>query len=246
LDGNDHGGGLVVSGGRLVLGGETLEAYEVRREVGAGANGVAFLVRHEYLDRLEVLKVWTTLRAGDLRDKLTQGMAEARKASKSHSPFTVEMYHAETRGGLFYATMEYVHGSSLKDALRRPISLGRRWWLARLYVNAIAATTNDQMFHGDAHPGNVVVYDKEIGGNDAALSLKLIDFGTSKFSGAEVSRDRHWRVVRQTVKTILSQFGGYAGAAARPFPGEEHLVIAYFDDILDALRLEAGDQVPRF
>jgi serine/threonine protein kinase len=111
---------IELENGLLKIAGTAFDHYTVVREIGRGANGVVFEVVNRLLNRREALKVWLTLRVGDTRDKIEQGIQEARKASIAAPAHAVTVYHANILAGFFYATMEYVDGLTLKTLLHAP------------------------------------------------------------------------------------------------------------------------------
>jgi serine/threonine protein kinase len=184
--------------------GRLLDNYLVVRELGRGANGVVFLVRNELLDRTEALKIWSQLRTRDKRDKIAQGIAEARKTHNAYGEVVPAIYHAEIVAGVFFVTMEFVEGILLKNLLLLPLTDVQRYQLAWAYLRAIMATTRNGTFHGDAHSANVMVQMDTL---DAPGGVTLLDFGTSIFFGQERAEARHWQVVHETIISILGETG---------------------------------------
>jgi tRNA A-37 threonylcarbamoyl transferase component Bud32 len=246
---------ISVKEGVLVIGGERLARFSVERQFASGANGVAFAGRHALLGEARVLKIWLANRSNDDRDKLKQGVEEARAIAIANPEWAAMIHDADITQGYFWAAMEHVPGETLKDYLRVPRSRRDLWWLARLYANGIGATTTAGAFHGDPHWGNVIVYDYMVEAGEPATRLKFIDFGTSKV-GAGITRKRHWRIATETFGRILKGFPSFKAVAGdidalqqklRPGgqdPGEPEyealMRIARFDDILDGLKQEAG------
>lgn len=214
---------FAVDNGTLLLRGTPIEHYTIIREIGRGANGVVFEAINRLLDRREALKVWLALRPGDTRNKIEQGMQEARKASTAAPAHAAAIYGANIAGGLFYATMEYVDGVTLKSALNRlPRSRDEEGWprydeegwprfnYARDYIDALRATSAGGLLHGDPHWNNVIMVR---GDNDLSMeayaTAKLVDFGTSHFTAAEHFEARHWRVVEEQLDRILGCLPNY-------------------------------------
>lgn len=232
--------------GILSLCGEQQKRFLLEKEIGRGANGIVFRAMRTALMQPCALKLWVSLRSNDSRDKVQQGIAEARKIAAAHPDWVPTIYDADTIGDVFFTSMEYIPGLSLKQHLNAGANLRDRWMLARLYINAIEKTTTEASAHGDAHWGNVVVYDDHVDPHEPKRRLKLIDFGTSLFTGQHASRARHWKVVDETFRRILADFGElpYAlkaqGAAfGEPANRPEHLKIPYYDDVLNQLKVEA-------
>lgn len=248
--------GIAVEDGVLIINGKPIDRYRLLKEIGRGANGVVFEARNVALDTPCALKIWLALRAGDNRDKLQQGMAEARKMAAAHADWVAQIYDAEVISGVIFATMELIDGESLKKHLKRPLNKERLWWLARLYLNGIEKTTTETEAHGDPHPGNVLVYEYQKDKYEGGTKVKLIDFGTSLFYGPQNWRDRHWRVVEETVDRIFASFGSYREVKrnnedrflriSREVQSSswdyELFKIAYWNDVLNDLKLEAFGQ----
>lgn len=234
---------VIVSNGVLILGGVRLDRFRVSGILGKGANGVVFDAHHEMLNQPRALKVWLKLRVGDSRDKFVQGIAEAQKLAAADSKWVALVYDADRVGGVFYSAMEKVPGITLRKSIAASTTKIDRWWLARLYMNCIAHTTSESDAHGDPHAGNAMVYDHAEGKYDGGTRIKLLDFGTSHFAGPVFSRSRHWKIVYDTFCEIIEPFDSrqWALNQGMPYDGrEDFLKAAYFDDVLDGLKIEAG------
>ncbi len=191
-----------VKGDRLFVKGQLFENYKVIEEIGSGVNGVVYRATNELLQREEAIKVWRSLKPGDTRDKLEQGLREAQKLASAHADHAVAIYAARQIGGVFVATMEYIQGRTLEWHRLNSESFVR-CQLARLYLEAIIQTSTSSSRHGDAHEKNVLVYDVSTE-YKKALKLKLCDFGTSLYSGKEASEQRHWRIVQETILRLTA------------------------------------------
>jgi len=208
--------------GGIYVGDERLDfkSHHVVRMLGQGANGAVFLAQNETLQRTEAIKVWARLRSKDKRDKLKQGLEEARKAAAVAGEFFAQIYS----GGIieekhFYVVMEYVDGQTLDTVLNSPAYQKRlnfhwRMKLAESYMKAIELTTEAGVMHGDAHTKNVLLSISEPNDNDEPwlrdvksrtlwFSMKLVDFGTSYNRAPEKFERRHWETVTETVRRIL-------------------------------------------
>ncbi|KAA0075885.1 protein kinase [Tardiphaga sp. P9-11] len=233
---------VFVENGTLHLGKQTVDRFVIRGILGKGANGVVFDAHHLVLNQPRAIKVWLKLGGTDTRDKVTQGIAEAQKLAASDPRHVVMIYDAETAGQYLYSSMEKITGRTLAETLKDSDDLHTRWMLARGYIHAIQSTTTSSLYHGDAHPGNVMVYDED-GDYGTMMRMKLLDFGTSLFSGKENSRARHWRIVYETFVRIIAPFNSkdWALEQSIPYEGrEDALRCAYFDDVIDGLGMELG------
>ncbi|WP_441231907.1 protein kinase domain-containing protein [Tardiphaga sp. 215_C5_N2_1] len=194
---------VYVEDGLLHLGGKPIDKFEILGTLGDGsnANGVVFNALHRHLKQPRAVKVWMKLRKADRRDKVAQGIAEARKLAASDPDWVVVIHDIEQVGGFLYSSMEKVNGHTLSEALKMrrysPLHLAGEYW------RAISATTTDTLYHGDAHTGNVMVFAEP---THAFKMIKLLDFGTSIFAGRENSLRRHARVVRETFGMIVASY----------------------------------------
>lgn len=232
-----------VLNGTLVIKGQSIERFGIERVLGDGANGIVFGGIQKYIEQPRAIKVWLKLRDGDKRDKVAQGIQEAKKIAASNLEWVAQVYDAEVINGMFYTSMELIPGTSLRKHLTTKLTIRDRWWLARLYINGIDRTTTETIAHGDAHPGNVMVYEHVESKYERGTRLKFIDFGTSLYSSAEASRERHWRVVDETFRNILRPFSDLADAIRDHGPmaeREDYLKVPFYDDVLDQLKIEAG------
>jgi len=220
---------------RLIIGGEPLPDYILEGEIGSGANGTVYRVRNEHIGRTEALKVWQTNRPQDQRDKVAQGIAEARKLSEARSGWVVPLYAVRLFGGHCIATMEYVDGANLHDWLARGQNLIRRHAVGQSYVRMMWDLRLSRIYHGDPHWKNVMVSEP--------VTIRLLDFGTSLFSRGNDLRSRHWKVVEETFERIVGGFPSYntvSQSLRKAFPEfrSEESLLAYMDDVLDGIRLD--------
>lgn len=188
---------IKVENNKLIIGNDEFCNYEIKKEIGKGANGIVYLVRNLTLERDEALKVWTQRKEVDTRDKLEQGLYEVQKLARVNGNNAVQIFSAQKFNGHMVATMEYFKGQTLKDFI-----IGKNTKqicnILRHYLDAIEQTSKLDTFHGDAHENNVLIREAIID-YENTIELKLCDFGTSVFSGKVKSFERHWRVVRETM-----------------------------------------------
>jgi serine/threonine protein kinase len=192
----------------------------VREEIGRGASGVVLLGRNQVLDRDVAVKLYLRPRSGDGRDKYQQGIAEVRKASEAAFPFTVQIYDAGVVNGCIYVAMEFFDGRPLRDWLS--IFFPELAWRYALALKVDALSTkllNHGLIHGDLHAGNILVhrgfmapprYARRNRAHNVLIrmlnediELRIIDFGTSLFSGRDFSIARHFTVYEKLIDTLL-------------------------------------------
>jgi serine/threonine protein kinase len=234
---------VLVEDGTIYLNRKPIERFEISGILGKGVNGVVFDAHHRVLNQPRAVKVWMKLGGVDKRNKVTQGIAEAQKIAASDPKWVVMVYDAEVAGDFLYSSMEKIIGKTLGEELRESADLFNRWCLAGQYVDAIKNTTTETLYHGDAHTGNVMVY-RDGDEYGTYTKMKLLDFGTSIYSGKEASKARHWRIVYETFLRIIEPFKSKDWALVQSIPynnREDNLLRwAYFRDVLDGLKIEAG------
>jgi len=177
-------------------------------KIGTGANSIVFKARHQYLENFVAVKIWVRIKANDRRDKFRQGVEEAKKAFKIKDSHVVRLYDAGKVGDFFYATMEYYPWITVKEWLKvcSP-KLAARWNLSKHLCKSVISITNPESFHGDLHPGNILVNAIQTKSpmffSERTPDFVIIDFGTSIFSSKENSIERHWRVFENTLDRLL-------------------------------------------
>ena len=89
------------------------ERFVLQKVLGQGGMGIVYLARHTVLDRVFAIKLLRRELLGDAT-VLRRFQREARTASRVLHPNIVHTYDfGQTRDGLAYLVMEYVHGISL-------------------------------------------------------------------------------------------------------------------------------------
>lgn len=209
---------FVTSGGGIGLGQKRLvfPNTKIRKQIGKGVNGYVFLGEQEFLGREVAVKIWLKLKVKDRRNKFAQGILEARKAVEADSSsFVARVYDAGEINDIFYATMEYASGVTLTDWLKSPdVKFIHRCYAAVSIVWESCKLAQDGLLHGDLHTDNVMIEcpitsgasELIVGAMSKEPSYKIIDFGTSHFSGPVFSEKRHWRVKEETVDRLVHPF----------------------------------------
>jgi hypothetical protein len=68
-------------------------------------------------------------------------------------------------------------------------------------LQLIEETSKPELYHGDPHGGTVLI--------DDYGQLALCDYGTSYYSTGEDSWRRHWRIVDEVMRSLLSHFATF-------------------------------------
>ena len=159
--------------------GDRLHGYVVERLLGKGGLGAVYLVRHEILDTPFALKVLDPKMAEKKPEYVKRFVREAKLASKIRHPNLVAVHDAgfDEAHGVYYLVMDYVQGSTLRQA----IALGgvmEDKEAVRIIVQVASALNAAQRFgmvHRDIKPENIMLMQDG--------TVKLIDLGVAKVAG---------------------------------------------------------------
>jgi serine/threonine protein kinase len=213
-----------LDGNRLLFRGVPFPGYTIEAQIGQGANGKVFRATN-LLGRTEAIKVWLKLNPADNRDKIEQGTFEARKAMQASPEHAVTIHHANIFENIFFVSMEFIDGETLKNAIANlpaeiPEANFRRLALAEAYISAIRATSVDGLLHGDAHDKNVLLVPRYADGASGKQTAKLVDFGTSrlKTKRSEDYESSHWNIVNKLMHRLLRPLPRYKEIASFLLP----------------------------
>jgi serine/threonine protein kinase len=192
---------VILKDGSAVIDGKPfpLASHELTKIIGSGANGVVFKANNRLLQRVEAVKLWLP-GDSDGRDKVKQGMLETQKQAAEIHPQVVKILYADVIDGTFYSTMDYFEGGSLKNWIVDADST-LKWGAAAAYLRLIEETSKPELYHGDPHAGNVLI--------DEYGNLALCDYGTSYYNITQGSWERHWKIVDQVMRKLLSHFATF-------------------------------------
>lgn len=158
------------------------ERYEVLQLLGEGGMGCVYRVRHRVLGRLFALKALRPELAYDfaLAERFVQ---EARAAAAITHPNVVSITDfGILEQGQPYFVMELLGGRTLGSLLREYGALVPEFVvpIARAVASALSAAHHVGVIHRDLKPDNIIL----LGDATVPASLKVLDFGLAKLSGA--------------------------------------------------------------
>src|SRR5262249_16807841 len=103
--------------------------------------------------------------------------------STLNHPNICTLHDVGTQDGLPYLVMKYIEGETLsKRLMRGPLPLDQMWSIAIQIGEALDQAHRHGIVHRDLKPGNVMV-----AGAKEGTTVKLLDFGLAKISGASRS-----------------------------------------------------------
>jgi hypothetical protein len=137
--------------------------------------GTLYLAHDPVLDRAIALKL--LLGDIDLPGARERFVREARAAAALSNPNIVTIYDYGDYESQPYIVMEYIHGETLADLIRRrpamPIAIKLRW--AEELCTAVGYAHARGIIHRDIKPANLMI--------DSYGQLKVLDFGIARMRG---------------------------------------------------------------
>lgn len=161
--------------------GKTLGRYRVVARLGRGGMAEVYKAYQPGLDRYVAIKVLHS-HLGEDKDFIGRFEREALAIGKLRHPNIVQALDFDRVGDLYFMTMEYINGPSLKDELRvrreanKPFTLPE---IARIFTalcSAINYAHARGMVHRDIKPANVMINEEG--------QIVLTDFGIARIAGA--------------------------------------------------------------
>lgn len=167
-------------------------------QLPSGSNAIVFKAIQTLLDRIVIIKIWYKLKPDDNRNKLRQGIEEAKKLSRLNHINICKIYYAATIKGLPYAIFEQVEGQTLESFLKTKPPFEKRVKIWRKIAEALSYSYKLSIHHGDLHSKNIMVQADE--------DIKIIDFGTSYFSGRPFSLKRETKKLQELVQLLFPEY----------------------------------------
>jgi serine/threonine-protein kinase len=158
-----------------VLGGK----YRILRKIGSGGIGAVYAAEHIALGSQVAIKVLRGAAAADAAE-IARLRREAQVQVSIEHPNVVRVFDLDQMpDGSIYVVMELLRGYSLAERLRErgPVAPGEGIPVFRQVCHALDAAHRLGVVHRDLKPGNIFICEDR--------SVKVLDFGMSKLSGAE-------------------------------------------------------------
>lgn len=249
-----------------------VDGLVVRRRIGSGGSGTAYLVHNTRIGRDECMKVLepsSTSEGPFLWD-------EARKASASGISGVVTVYSAGSIGNSSWFSMEYAPHGDLRGVGHRLLSdeathAERLSLILSLLLDAAEAldslhSLSPPMVHGDIKPGNILVFS----GPNGRPQAKLADFGLAtaeesiadsspgtapvsgtlaylapeRFSGARPSPMSDRYAFACTAFELLTGHRAFSPDTSRSDTGSTNAIDAYRTAHARSIRMKPSDYAP--
>ncbi|MEV8637458.1 serine/threonine-protein kinase [Streptosporangium sp. NPDC051023] len=150
---------------------EGIADYEFVRPLGAGNHGEFYLARRPRRLPVEAELVAVKVVGGTGTDAFRRATRELKAFAAVRSPYLVTLYDAGQQGGVFYYSMEYLPGGSLRLPAEPP-SRERILRSIACVAHAAQALHEEGIVHRDIRPGNVLL--TETGGKLSDLGLSQV------------------------------------------------------------------------
>ncbi len=152
--------------------------FRVERLLGRGGYGEVYLAHQLSMQRAVALKtLHTTLTTPTTLERFQN---EARWACQLNHPNTVTYYDFgfDPEANLAYLVMEYLHGETLAERLKRlgPLSLDELTVILEQICGSLAEAHSVGIIHRDVKPENIMLIERA----GRANYVKVIDFGIAK------------------------------------------------------------------
>jgi len=164
------------------------ERFEILERIGEGGTGVVYKAKQLSVDRVIAIKVLGAHVSTD-PSWVKRFHNEARAASRLDHPNTVRLIDfGQTKEGLLFIAMEFLHGRSLRQEIdqRQRLPPNRVLRIVSQMCASLGEAHNQGIIHRDIKPDNVYLAEMKGSGD----FVKVLDFSVAKLDApdAQVTR----------------------------------------------------------
>jgi diguanylate cyclase (GGDEF)-like protein len=158
--------------------------YDVVEQIGAGAMGVVYKVRHRIVKRKRdlALKIINPAYAKNAvyRERFQR---EIRAVGELDHPNIINVLDAGEHEGNPFFVMEYLNGQSLETWIdeKRPLDLAQKLRIAAAVCRGLGYAHQQGIVHRDLKPQNIIVVSPD-------LTPKILDFGVAHIAGHTITQ----------------------------------------------------------
>ena len=148
----------------------TLGRFELRQQLGQGAQSTVWLAYDPRMEREVAIKVLRPAAGAD-EQAIKQWLQEARSVGRVKHPSIVPVYEADIQDQYTYLVFEYVAGDTLAALISRKGALPARDAVAILMdvLDALSVAHAEGVIHRDIKPSNILL--------DSTGRARIMDFG---------------------------------------------------------------------
>ncbi|MGA7380106.1 MAG: serine/threonine-protein kinase [Terriglobales bacterium] len=146
--------------------------FVIRSKLGAGGMGEVYYAEDPQLKRPVALKRVSNKLGNDPEARQHILLREAQRACALKSEHIASVYDVVEDLGELFLVMEYVEGETLRQRMRRPMTLEQFFEIATQCAEALIAAHEHGIVHCDIKPENIML--------TPAGQVKILDFGVAK------------------------------------------------------------------
>ncbi|HSP07174.1 MAG TPA: protein kinase, partial [Acidobacteriota bacterium] len=154
------------------------DRYQVLKELGRGGMGVVFQAHDKQLNEQVAIKILSPLLSQDPEalERLKREVSSARRVTHGN---VIRIHDISEANGLYFVSMEYFPGTSLKEFIRRngPLPMFQGYQILAQICDGLDAAHQQGVVHRDLKSQNVI-----LGSNG---QVKIIDFGLARSAHME-------------------------------------------------------------
>ncbi|HSO33498.1 MAG TPA: protein kinase [Labilithrix sp.] len=151
--------------------------YLIRELLGEGGMGSVYLAEHTHMKKRVALKLLHPEMSDNAEVQARFEREAMASAHIEHPNVAAATDFGRTEDGAYFLVLEYVEGTSLRDALEAgPLSVQRALRITRQMALALERAHESGIVHRDLKPENVMLVKRE----DEPDFVKVLDFGIAK------------------------------------------------------------------
>jgi len=174
------------------------EKYRLAEKIGAGSFGTVYRGEHILLHHPVAVKVFRPAVGHLALESVDRFRLEGISACRINHPNAVTVLDFDISAGLAYLVMELLRGRSLAEELRirEKLSCLICANVAACVCDALAEAHEAGILHRDIKPSNVFLHQTQ-----SEYTVKVIDFGVAKLTGAAANGDQQSTIAGLVVGT---------------------------------------------